>query len=251
MKIPENLVVLPFLTFIRESITQLDSTSMTLILLLHWTKPAAHLVDFWLLRISGEMSSRFLVPNSTSIHCFPCHIYGPYVEIGPSKPSATPLPPSKIRDKNFLSLQYPRAIRFEANIGVSGKLLRGCNVPWKIVTLPPIKERHIGLSQHGCSVILETSKGGSWLGAFSTVGEACIHWRDNMNNLSWCGWLRELRCCRKEDYTQIAAISGWIRRLFGPPSFSSQVADDGPQGRSLLEDMVYYWEKYTPSPFNF
>jgi hypothetical protein len=45
-------------------------------------------------------------------------------------------------------------------------------------------------------------------------------------------------------------FQGGYEDFLDPPSFSSQVVDDGPQRRSLLEDLVYYWEKHTPSRFN-
>jgi hypothetical protein len=45
-------------------------------------------------------------------------------------------------------------------------------------------------------------------------------------------------------------FQGGYEDFLDPPSFSSQVVHDGPQRHSLLEDLVYYWEKHTPSAFN-
>lgn len=98
---------------------------------------------------------------------FASQIYGPNVDITSSKPSMATLP-SKAMSRNFLSLQYQRSFEFENCPVAPGKMSRDSNVPRKVVMLPPTKNVHIGLAQHGCSVLLTKARGNGWLGEIGT-----------------------------------------------------------------------------------
>ena len=94
---------------------------------------------------------------------FASHVHGPTVDIASSKPSIAILP-SKALTQNFLSVQYQRTVDFGACSPAPRKMLRNSNVPRKIVLLPPIKNRSIGLEQQSCSILLSTTKSKPWLG---------------------------------------------------------------------------------------
>lgn len=94
---------------------------------------------------------------------FASHIHGAKVEITSSMPSMALLP-SKVITRNFLSLQYQRSIDFGVCSITPRKLSRSCNVPRKVVLLPPTKNTYIGLEQQSCSVLLSNTKSKSWLG---------------------------------------------------------------------------------------
>lgn len=104
---------------------------------------------------------------------FASHIYGPYVKISSPKASTSMLP-SKIRNQNFLSLQYQRVLEFEDNPR-DLRLFRDCNVPRRVTLLPPTKSKYIGLGQHCCSVMLTSTKDSTWLGERHEVRIICRH----------------------------------------------------------------------------
>jgi hypothetical protein len=94
---------------------------------------------------------------------FASQIHGPTVDIVSSKPSDAILP-SRALSQNFLSVQYQRTVDFGACSPAPRKMLRNSNVPRKIVLLPRIKNRSIGLEQQSCSILLSTTKSKPWLG---------------------------------------------------------------------------------------
>ncbi|KAH6669879.1 hypothetical protein B0J14DRAFT_565652 [Halenospora varia] len=96
---------------------------------------------------------------------FASHIDGPYVEMSLSRPSTATLP-SKTKTQNFLSLHYQHAIEFESQPLAPRKLFCDGNVARKVVILPPTKNMHIGLVQHGCSIWKGATKKNSWLGGY-------------------------------------------------------------------------------------
>ncbi len=77
---------------------------------------------------------------------FASQIHGPTVDITSSKPSIAILP-SRALSQNFLSIQYQRPVDFGTGSPAPRKMLRNSNVPCKIVLLPPIKNRSLGLEQ--------------------------------------------------------------------------------------------------------
>lgn len=93
---------------------------------------------------------------------FASHINAAYCDIEWQTPDFATLPSRRLYN-NFVNIQYHRAIVLQKEPDLSIKLLRDMNIGRKIVILPPIRSICIALVQHGCSVLRDTRKGGSWL----------------------------------------------------------------------------------------
>jgi len=178
---------------------------------------------------------------------FAAHLHGPSVEIQSGKPSAVMLP-SRIHAQNFLSLQYQRSIDFGTNLKAPRKLSRDSNVPRKVVVLPPVKNIYIGLEQNSCSVLLTRTRSKAWLGnrphtfGDNTDPKQGLILVDSPNSDRYTS-------PEKQIILPSQPFQGGYEDFSRRSSFLEP--DSGYPGRvSLLEDLVYYWEKDTPPSFD-
>ncbi|KUJ22897.1 uncharacterized protein LY89DRAFT_777916 [Mollisia scopiformis] len=163
---------------------------------------------------------------------FASHIHGPKVEITSSKPSAAILP-SKMLSQNFLSLQYQRSVDFGPCTMVPKKMSRDCNVPRKVVILPPMKDTRIGLEQQSCSILMSTTRSNSWLGVILV---------DKPNSDKYTS-------PEKKMVLPSRPFQGGYEDFSKRPSLFDD--DRGyPERSSLLEDLIYFWTKELPPAFD-
>ncbi|KAH8591277.1 hypothetical protein B0O99DRAFT_690880 [Bisporella sp. PMI_857] len=162
---------------------------------------------------------------------FASQIHGPTMDVASSKPSIAILP-SRSLTQNFLSVQYQRPVDFDACSIAPRKMLCNSNVPRRLVLLPPMKNIYIGLEQQSCSILLSSTKSPSWLEVILVDKPT------------------------SEKYTTPDMQLVLPSRPFqgGYEDFSERRSvvepDSGGPGRiSLLEDLVYYWEKERPPAF--
>ncbi|CZR51307.1 uncharacterized protein PAC_01182 [Phialocephala subalpina] len=162
---------------------------------------------------------------------FASHIHGPRVDVTSSKPSLAILP-SKVINQNFLSLQYQRSMDFGLCPMAPRKMSRNSNVPRKVVLLPPLKDTYIGLEQQSCSILLSSTKSKSWLALILV---------DKPNSDLYTS-------PEKQMVLPSRPFQGGYEDFSERPSFFEP--DAGHPGRmSLLEDLVWYWQKERPPAF--
>lgn len=140
---------------------------------------------------------------------FASHIYRPHVEMSSCRPSTATLP-SKTKIQNFLSLHYQHAIEFESQPLAPRKLFCDGNVARKVVILPPTKNMHIGLVQHGCSIWKGATKKNSWLGMISNQRGKLDTYTNGRHNPRRCIRVSEVQFVRKAGRAHFKAIPRWI-----------------------------------------
>jgi hypothetical protein len=97
---------------------------------------------------------------------FASHVYAPWQEIATQTPDLAILP-SRARPQKFMTISYHRtAVWHKVPALQRQKLLWRANVDRKVALLPPIRDLHVILAQHVCSVFKTESprKGKGWLG---------------------------------------------------------------------------------------
>ena len=72
--------------------------------------------------------------------------------------------PSKIKSQSFLNLHYYNALEFDCDPSASKRFMSDSNVPRRVRLLPPTAKGRLALRRQCCSVILTTTKSGSWIG---------------------------------------------------------------------------------------
>lgn len=183
---------------------------------------------------------------------FGSHISSPKMEVTRPLPSTVTLP-SKMKKQNFVCLQYHRVLEFENDPGVLGRVVRDGNVPRKVVILPPIKGKYIGLAQFCCSTLLTRTPNDKWLG--ETTQSRKHAWIDCCIGVilvdapTTCRFLAS----GAEIILQPKPFQGGYEDFLecAPYSKIQDANRSGPWRRSLLEDLVFYWMKEHPATFNF
>ncbi|KAB8294906.1 hypothetical protein EYC80_006864 [Monilinia laxa] len=162
---------------------------------------------------------------------FASHLHGQRVELNYPKPSLARLP-SRVRKQNFVSLPYQRCLEFCNASPSLRRLSRDCNIPRKVMMLPPTKDVQIGLVQHCCSVLWAGIEEGPWLGIISVDPPT--------NNI--------YRSIDTEVALQTRLFQGGYEDFTNRASFFSH-DQAGPSRHSLLQDLIHYWTAALPPSF--
>lgn len=89
------------------------------------------------------------------------HALGRKMEAG--SPSFCELP-SRRKRRGFASFNYHRTFIFPELGPDDYFLLRALNIPRKVIVLPPIQGKRVGIAQHCCSTLMIPRNGNNWLG---------------------------------------------------------------------------------------
>lgn len=94
---------------------------------------------------------------------FASHIHSAWRNLDSLSPKFCELP-SQTKAQNFATFPYHRSLVFPDINREDYKLLRLLNIRRKVIVLPPIQGRRIGLAQHCCSVMIVPGRKNTWLG---------------------------------------------------------------------------------------
>lgn len=96
---------------------------------------------------------------------FASHIHSAWRDLEALPPKFRELP-SRTKAQHFATFTYHRSLVFPEIDPQDYKLLRLLNIQRKVIVLPAIQGRRIGLAQHCCSVFVAPERETSWFGKY-------------------------------------------------------------------------------------
>lgn len=197
---------------------------------------------------------------------FASHLHAPFRDMDAQTPNLAILP-SRMRQQNFINTHYHRTIEIQENIENVTGLVRDMNVSRKVSVLAPLVGRRVSLIQHACSVLLfdEGKPEQGWLCMYS--GDICGIMQAN-ERVSHSGIIlvdpplvNGFISVRHDYEKQTASARRHIScRLslngyedFLEPqltAFGAEYPCIAPSRDSLLDDLVYYWDREPPPSFD-
>lgn len=94
---------------------------------------------------------------------FASHVHALGREMEAGSPSFCELP-SRRKGRGFASFNYHRTFIFPDLSPDDYFLLRALNIPRKVIVLPPIQGKRVGIAQHCCSTLVVPRRRRGWLG---------------------------------------------------------------------------------------
>ncbi|OCK76808.1 hypothetical protein K432DRAFT_259540, partial [Lepidopterella palustris CBS 459.81] len=177
---------------------------------------------------------------------FASHVNASWKELETQTPDLATLP-SRTTASNYINVHYHRTISFDKVSPPRKRLRRVGNIDRKVMAIPSVKNKWIGLAQH-CVSILRTTRDTHWIGISHVVlglvlvdppiGDNFLFDNEKKNGMVSVHLPSQLFLGGYEDFLAPPSVHDYKDRRSGP-------------GRlCLMEDLLYYWSLKPPSSFN-